>query len=228
MDWMLYGANGYTGALIAREAKKQGKSPILGGRNAARIAALRDELQLSTRVFCLDAPSVIRDNLGGISLVVNCAGPFSATAGPLIRACIAAKAHYLDITGEIDVFEAARLQLQEQTPVQGVYTFGQPRAGNYSFAKAFDRALEGRAIRFVNNNDIVPHVPLSGPVLRYWHTKGLIYIDTDGNLKPDIPYLKRLRDSLRGAAQDLGKLGPDALKDHSMDSYVRHIRQSIK
>ncbi|MGH8508526.1 MAG: lipase family protein [Gammaproteobacteria bacterium] len=130
--------------------------------------------------------------------------------------------------GALALLTAARLQLQEQTLVQGVYTFGQPRAGNYSFAKAFDRVLEGRAIRFVNNNDVVPHVPLSGPVQRYWHTKGLIYIDADGNLKPDIPYLKRLRDSLRGAAQDLGKLGPDALKDHSMDNYVRHIRQSIK
>ncbi|MCI0599493.1 MAG: saccharopine dehydrogenase NADP-binding domain-containing protein [Beijerinckiaceae bacterium] len=109
MDWMLYGANGYTGALIAREAKSQGKSPILAGRSAAKISALRDELQLPARVFSLKEPSAIEEGLRGVSLVLNCAGPFSKTAEPLIRACIAARAHYLDVTGELDVFEAARL-----------------------------------------------------------------------------------------------------------------------
>lgn len=130
--------------------------------------------------------------------------------------------------GALALLAAARLQLQEQTAVQGVYTFGQPRAGNYSFAKTFDRVFEARAIRFVNNNDVVPHVPLSGPVHRYWHTKGTIYIDADGDLRPDTPYWKRLREGLKGATQDLGKLGPDALKDHAMDRYVHQIRQSIK
>jgi short subunit dehydrogenase-like uncharacterized protein len=39
--------------------------------------------------------------------VLHCAGPFSATSAPMIRACLAARVHYLDITGEIDVFEHA-------------------------------------------------------------------------------------------------------------------------
>ncbi len=123
---------------------------------------------------------------------------------------------------------AARLQLQEKMPVQGLYDFGQPRAGNYSFAKAFDQAFEPRATRFVNNNDIVPHVPIPTPVLRYWHTNRLIYIDAEGNLNPDMPYWKRMRDGFKGATQDLGKPGPDALKDHAMDNYIHYIRQSIK
>lgn len=107
MDWMIYGANGYTGALIAREAKTRGASPILAGRNAAKIGELARELSLPSRVFSLDDPLAIAAALHGVGLVLNCAGPFSKTADLLMRACLAAKAHYLDITGEIDVLEGA-------------------------------------------------------------------------------------------------------------------------
>jgi hypothetical protein len=107
MDWMIYGANGYTGELIAREAKRQGKTPILAGRSAAKIIALARQLNLPSTAFRIEVPSEIVAALRGVRLVLNCAGPFSKTADPLIRACLAAKAHYLDIAGEIDVLEGA-------------------------------------------------------------------------------------------------------------------------
>ncbi|MGH6793732.1 MAG: saccharopine dehydrogenase family protein, partial [Methylocella sp.] len=107
MEWMIYGANGYTGELIAREAIKQGMTPILAGRSAAKIAALGRALNLPSKAFRLEAPTAIVEALRGVGLVLNCAGPFSKTADPLMRACIAAKAHYLDITGEIEVLEGA-------------------------------------------------------------------------------------------------------------------------
>ena len=107
MEWMIYGANGYTGELIAREAKRQGKTPILAGRSAAKIVALARQLKLPSTAFRLEAPSEIVAALRGVRLVLNCAGPFSKTAGPLMRGCLAASAHYLDITGEIDVLEGA-------------------------------------------------------------------------------------------------------------------------
>ena len=107
MEWVIYGANGYTGELIAREAKKQGMTPVLAGRSRAKIAALASELKLPSKAFRLEAPAEIVEALGGFRLVLNCAGPFSKTADPLLRACVAAKAHYLDITGEIDVLEGA-------------------------------------------------------------------------------------------------------------------------
>jgi short subunit dehydrogenase-like uncharacterized protein len=107
LDWMIYGANGYTGELIAREAKKRGASPILAGRDAAKIAKLATDLSLPSKVFSLDKPPDIVAALEGIGLVLNCAGPFSKTANPLMQACLVAKTHYLDITGEIDVLEGA-------------------------------------------------------------------------------------------------------------------------
>jgi len=100
-NWMIYGANGYTGELIAREAAQRGQRPVLAGRNRERIEALALELGCEWRAFDLDRP-----DLAGISLVLHCAGPFIHTSKPMVNACLEAGAHYLDITGEIAVFES--------------------------------------------------------------------------------------------------------------------------
>jgi short subunit dehydrogenase-like uncharacterized protein len=99
--FLIYGANGYTGELIAREAARRGLRPVLAGRHAAKIKSLAEELGLEGRVFSLDAP-----NLAGVDAVLHCAGPFVHTSAPMMRACLDAGVHYLDITGEIAVFEA--------------------------------------------------------------------------------------------------------------------------
>lgn len=103
---MVYGAYGYTGELVAREAARRGLKPMLAGRDAAKVQALADELGLPHRAFALDDADDVRRNLDGVALVLHCAGPFSATARPMLDACLAAGAHYLDITGEVDVLEA--------------------------------------------------------------------------------------------------------------------------
>jgi short subunit dehydrogenase-like uncharacterized protein len=104
---MLYGANGYSGQLIAREAARRGLAPILAGRTAERIEPLARELGLEHRVFDLTAPQVAAGELEDVALVLHCAGPFAATSAPMIQACLTAGAHYLDISGEISVFEHA-------------------------------------------------------------------------------------------------------------------------
>jgi short subunit dehydrogenase-like uncharacterized protein len=108
MAFLIYGANGYTGQLIARQAKARGEQPILAGRSLEKLKPLADELGLSARAFDLRAP-----DLSGVSLVLHCAGPFSATSKPMVDACLAAKAHYLDVTGEAEVFEAVLARGQE-------------------------------------------------------------------------------------------------------------------
>jgi short subunit dehydrogenase-like uncharacterized protein len=103
---MVYGAYGYTGELVAREAARRGWRPILAGRDGVKVQALAAELGLPHRVFGLDDEKAVQRNLQGIALVLHCAGPFSATAGPMLDACLATGTHYLDITGEVDVLEA--------------------------------------------------------------------------------------------------------------------------
>ncbi len=105
--WMIYGANGYTGELIAREAKQRGLNPVLAGRSADKVQPLADELGFEARVFDLNDATA---NLQDIDTVIHCAGPFSATSAPMIEACLASKTNYLDITGEIEVFEHAHAQ----------------------------------------------------------------------------------------------------------------------
>src|SRR5215207_3148084 len=103
MQWMIYGANGYTGQLIAREARRRGLTPMLAGRNADALAALARETGFEQRVFGLGAAELER-GLEGMGLVLHCAGPFSSTCAPMLDACLAQRVHYLDITGEVDVF----------------------------------------------------------------------------------------------------------------------------
>jgi short subunit dehydrogenase-like uncharacterized protein len=116
MDWMIYGANGYTGELAAREAAARGLKPVLAGRNREAIETLATELDLPCRVFGLDDVQQVRQGLHDISLVLHCAGPFSATSAPMLEACLAARCHYLDITGEIDVF--AHCHAQDDRAIQ--------------------------------------------------------------------------------------------------------------
>ena len=109
-SWLIYGANGYSGELIAREAAKRGMKPILAGRDREKIEALARELDLPFRVFALHDVAAIRRELEGIAFVLHCAGPFRHTSAPMVEACLAAKCHYLDITGEVPVFEAVMAQ----------------------------------------------------------------------------------------------------------------------
>lgn len=102
-QWMIYGAYGYTGELIAREAVRRGMQPVLAGRNIDKLRPLAKELQLKVRAFPLDANAA--QNLSRIDVVLHCAGPFWETSAPMVEACLAAGVHYLDITGEIAVFE---------------------------------------------------------------------------------------------------------------------------
>lgn len=104
---VIYGANGYTGRLVARAAAERGLAPLLAGRSREAVAALGTELGCESRSFDLADPGRLAAELAGTGVVIHCAGPFSATAAPMIAACIAAGAHYTDITGEIEVFEHA-------------------------------------------------------------------------------------------------------------------------
>lgn len=104
--WLIYGANGYTGELIAREAVARGLTPVLAGRDEAAVGRLAGELGLEHRAFPLSDPGAVRAGLADVAAVLHCAGPFVDTSRPMVEACLDSGTHYLDITGEIAVFEA--------------------------------------------------------------------------------------------------------------------------
>jgi short subunit dehydrogenase-like uncharacterized protein len=102
---LVYGANGYTAELILRLAKAEGVRPIVAGRTESKIKPIAEAQGLECRVFALENPADVDKGLEGIGAVVHCAGPFSHTADAMAEGCIRNGCHYLDITGEISVFE---------------------------------------------------------------------------------------------------------------------------
>ncbi|HVR59619.1 MAG TPA: saccharopine dehydrogenase NADP-binding domain-containing protein [Pseudolabrys sp.] len=102
----MYGAYGYTGRLAAEFAAAKKLDVVLAGRNRDALAALGDGLSLPTRVVGLDDPKRLSEVLKDIACVVHMAGPFATTSPPMLNACLATQTNYVDITGEIEVFEA--------------------------------------------------------------------------------------------------------------------------
>ncbi|MGH7539386.1 MAG: saccharopine dehydrogenase family protein, partial [Gemmatimonadota bacterium] len=105
-ELLVYGAYGYSGDLVVRRAVARGLRPVLAGRREEPLRRLADETGLRWRRFELSSPSETAGGVAGAAAVLNCAGPFVHTAEALLEACLAGGAHYLDITGEIAVFES--------------------------------------------------------------------------------------------------------------------------
>jgi short subunit dehydrogenase-like uncharacterized protein len=104
--FLIYGASGYTGQLTARTAAARGLKPVLAGRTLAGFEPLAKQLGLETRAFSLDDPVAVDAGLAGMDVVLHCAGPFMHTSKAMADACLRTKTHYLDITGEVVVFES--------------------------------------------------------------------------------------------------------------------------
>ncbi|WP_298194772.1 saccharopine dehydrogenase NADP-binding domain-containing protein [Novosphingobium sp.] len=102
---LLYGATGYTGQALARQLAGT-CDLVLAGRNAAALAAVAGPLGLPWRAFALDAPGEVRAALADVGAVLHAAGPFAATAMPMLDACLATGTHYLDLGGEWRVIAA--------------------------------------------------------------------------------------------------------------------------
>lgn len=103
---LLYGCTGYTGKLIAIEAARRKMDVVLCGRNKEKVEEISKLTGLPFVVASLEDPASLDNAMKGISVVLHCAGPFIDTAPAMIAACFKNKVHYLDITGEIDVFES--------------------------------------------------------------------------------------------------------------------------
>jgi short subunit dehydrogenase-like uncharacterized protein len=104
--FLLYGSYGYTGNLIAEHSVREGLRPLLAGRDETRLRAQAQRLGLDFRMIPLSDSSALDDALRATGLVVHAAGPFVHTWKPMVEACLRTGAHYIDISGEIEEFEA--------------------------------------------------------------------------------------------------------------------------
>jgi short subunit dehydrogenase-like uncharacterized protein len=102
-QWLLYGATGRTGTLIAEQAVARGHRPLLAGRDPDRLRRLGERLDLP---WSAGRASEVAGFIGDARLVLLAAGPFATTAPPVLRTCLDAGVHYLDIANEIPVASA--------------------------------------------------------------------------------------------------------------------------
>ncbi|MBL8062719.1 MAG: saccharopine dehydrogenase NADP-binding domain-containing protein [Anaerolineales bacterium] len=103
---LVYGSYGYTGQLIVERAMKQGLQLLLAGRDEKQLQAQAEKFGLDYRAFSLDNTPALDSALQEVDAVLHCAGPFVLTFRQIAEACIRNKKHYVDISGEIEGFEA--------------------------------------------------------------------------------------------------------------------------
>jgi short subunit dehydrogenase-like uncharacterized protein len=106
-EFMLYGCTGYSGRLVAEYAKSLELSFAVAGRSENGVQALAAHLDVRYRVFDLGDTLLIDASLKDVSVLLNCAGPFARTAGPLMEGCVRNGTHYLDVAAELDSYHLA-------------------------------------------------------------------------------------------------------------------------
>jgi short subunit dehydrogenase-like uncharacterized protein len=104
-NWMLYGAYGFTGRLILDEALQRGHRPLLAGRSREKLLPLAERFGLEARQADLNDTHQLHASLETVELILHCAGPYVHTSQPMLDACLRTRSHYLDITGELPVFQ---------------------------------------------------------------------------------------------------------------------------
>jgi triacylglycerol lipase len=141
----------------------------------------------------------------------------------------------------------AKLRLERDEAVNGLYNFGQPRAGDQEFARVFDLDFGQQSFRYVNDQDIVPRVPLR--LMQYSHIGTFKYFDETGAQQDNADWWDIVARRIREPIDDLipsmlpvtnSRLGVfmrdlldrhkprvEAIEDHSMDQYVTHLETAL-
>ncbi len=105
---IIYGSYGYTGELIAEESLSKNLTVLLAGRNEQKLKSQSKKTAYPFKAIDLSNPKELVELLKLGEVVMNAAGPFKNTATQMINACIEAGVHYLDINGDVDVFESIK------------------------------------------------------------------------------------------------------------------------
>jgi hypothetical protein len=99
----VFGAYGHTGRFVVAELRDRGFVPLLAGRDAGRLRALAaSHPGPGARPASVDDPASLDRALAGAAAVINCAGPFAATAAPVIEAALRAGVPYVDVAAEVE------------------------------------------------------------------------------------------------------------------------------
>jgi triacylglycerol lipase len=114
---------------------------------------------------------------------------------------------------------------ERQSPVAGVYTFGQPRVGDAAFRNQFEGAIGERTYFVVNDGDLVTRVPPRSfpciPGLNYAVTGRLLFLEKNGPSNDPTAWHRFLESEKVGWERALTL--PDQIKDHDLAEYRKKI-----
>jgi short subunit dehydrogenase-like uncharacterized protein len=178
---VVFGAAGHTGRFVVAELHRRGWTPVLAGRDAAKLSVVQKAYPTSElRVASADDPAALDAALRGARAVINCAGPFLDTAPPIIEAALRARAHYLDVTAEQPAALAAFERFAVDAAAAGVAVVpamafyggladllatvamaGLAEADDICIAIALDRWHPTRGTRLTGQRNTAPRVVVS-------------------------------------------------------------------
>jgi hypothetical protein len=118
---LVYGAAGHTARFVVQALRSQGHTVLLAGRDEAKLKVAYPEISASQlRVVDIEDSASLQRVVAEASAVVNCAGPFADSAGPLLQAAVQARVHYVDIAAEQAVARHVFEQWGQQFEAAGV------------------------------------------------------------------------------------------------------------
>jgi triacylglycerol lipase len=120
---------------------------------------------------------------------------------------------------------AARLRLESDTAVNGLYTFGSPRVGDADLAMRFNQDFRSRNFRYVNNADVVTRV--ASRALGYRDVGTFLFFDKTGSIQSDMHWWNLFLNTVEGNMDDLlsGKVAP--LDDHFIANYIANAEKNL-
>jgi triacylglycerol lipase len=118
----------------------------------------------------------------------------------------------------------SRMIFEEQTPINGLYTFGHPRMGNFVFGNGYDTEFLAKTFRYVNDQDIVTRIPPR--TLGYTHVGRLLFFDKDGRLQNDDHFWNRFLTEVKVGIEGLKKPA-GIVEDHAIQHYIDNLQKYL-
>jgi triacylglycerol lipase len=121
--------------------------------------------------------------------------------------------------GALAVLATAKLRFEKAQPISGLYTFGQPRVGDFEFCSRFDQGFGSNTFRFVNFQDIVPRVPLR---LMNYYDLGTFQYFNEQKWEPAKTWGELLLIKLGDTIQEIAQ---HDVQDHMMEKYLAKLKK---
>lgn len=123
--------------------------------------------------------------------------------------------------GALATLAVAKLRLEQDEPVNGLYTYGAPRTGDRDFQRTFDADFMPQTFRYVNNSDIVTRVPFR--TMGYSHVGTAKIFDQQGVLRNDVSWWDIIVDRFAGNVRDILRHEGPGIRDHNLDGPLGYL-----